>query len=85
MWNLNSLCKENGVKYFVNDGRIDDLEIYTARVISIVYSEKDAEKITKIINRIAAEKTEISVTTSEQRESNKKIRREKPGISITDW
>ena len=85
MWNFNSLCKENGVKYFVNDGRIDDLETYTARVISIVYSEKDAEKITKIINRIAAEKTEISVTTSEQRESNKKIRREKPGISITDW
>ena len=26
---------------FVNDGRIDDLETYTARVISIVYSEKD--------------------------------------------
>jgi len=85
MWNFNSLCKENGVKYFVNDGSVDDLEIYTARVISIVYSEKDAEKIGNIINRIATEKAEISVTTYEQRENNKKLRREKPGISITDW
>ena len=59
-------------------------------IVNSIRTKEDAfalieENITKIINRIADEKTEISVTTSEQRESNKKIRREKPGISITDW
>lgn len=85
MWDFNSLCKELGVKYFVNDGRVEDLETFTARVISIVYSEKDTEKMNGILNRIAAKKLEINITTSEQRENNKEIRRDKPGVSITEW
>lgn len=85
MEKFNSLCKENGVNYFINDGRIDDLESYTARVISIVYSENDMDKMSNIINKIATEKNCITVTTSEQKESNRKIRKEKPELSVIDW
>lgn len=55
MWNWNSLCKANGVKYYINRGDLEPMNEAATQNILIAVNYKDKEMVDSIINRLTSE------------------------------
>lgn len=53
MWNWNSLCTANNVKYYINHGELDHLCALGTREIKIAYNVKDEDMVCGIVSRLA--------------------------------
>lgn len=53
MWNWNSLCSANNVKYYINHGDLEHLCAEATRTIKIAYNKKDEVMVNAICSRLA--------------------------------
>lgn len=70
MWNWDSLCRANNIKYYMNKGDIAVLDADGTRDITVAFNKKDKEKVTGIMNRLFREQMSALPVKQEQVEQN---------------
>ena len=70
MWNWDSLCKANGVKYYVNHGELEHLNFNATQSIKVAINKADVPMAKSIMYRLVDETYRVRVVSREQGEKN---------------
>lgn len=71
MINWNSLCKANGVPYYISKGDLDFGNQYSSREISVAVPKAMESIVSDIHNRLSAETVMVTLCNKEQKELNR--------------
>lgn len=77
IWNWDSLCTANNVKYYINHGEFEHLNVNTIEDIKVAINRNDYPMVKAILTRIANERINVPTLTAEEAANNQK--------NITHW